>query len=83
LVFIKKKVTKTGFLKKTETSSNRPVSVRFGYFGEKTGSNHFGSVFSVSGLQNQTEPIDFFKILIGFFFHGSIFQFFFPVFSVF
>jgi hypothetical protein len=35
------------FLKKeTETGSNRPVSVRFSYFREKTGSNQFGLVFS-------------------------------------
>jgi hypothetical protein len=33
------------FEKKTETGSNRPVSVRF--FMAKTGSNQFGSVFSV------------------------------------
>ena len=33
--------------KKTETSSNLPVSVRFGFFRTKTGSNRFGSVFLV------------------------------------
>jgi hypothetical protein len=34
--------------KKTETGSNRPVSVRFGsVFRTKTGSNRFGFVFSV------------------------------------
>jgi hypothetical protein len=32
---------------RTETGSNRLVSVRFGFFREKTGSNRFGSVFSV------------------------------------
>jgi hypothetical protein len=47
-VFIKKKkVTKPVFFKKkqnrTRTGSNRPVSVH--YFGTKTGSNRFGSVF--------------------------------------
>jgi hypothetical protein len=43
-VFIKKKVTKP---KKTETSSNRPVSVRFGYFRTKIGSARFFRFFSV------------------------------------
>jgi hypothetical protein len=38
LTFLKKK-------KKTETGSNRPVSVQF--FRIKTGSSQFGSVFSV------------------------------------
>jgi hypothetical protein len=48
-VFIKKSnQTEFFFLKKkTETGSNRPVSVRFGFFREKTGSNWFGSVFPV------------------------------------
>jgi len=47
-VFIKKKVTKLKFfLKQTETSSNWPVLVRFGFFRTKTGSNRLGSVFSV------------------------------------
>ena len=51
--FLSKKVTKPNyfFLKKnqnrTETGSNRPVSVRFGFFRAKTGSNRFGSVFLV------------------------------------
>jgi len=48
LVFIKK-ITKSNFFFKnrnrTETGSNRPVSVRF--FRTKTGSNWFGSVFLV------------------------------------
>jgi len=36
LVFIKKKVTKPNFFfKKTETGSNRPVSVRFSFLGQK------------------------------------------------
>ena len=51
--FLSKKVTKPKiffFEKKTETGSNRPVSVRFGsFFKEKTGSNRFGSVFSGFG----------------------------------
>jgi hypothetical protein len=47
--FLSKKITKPKFVfeKKTETGSNRPVSVRFGFFRAKTGSNRFGSVFSV------------------------------------
>jgi hypothetical protein len=50
-VFIKK-VTKPKFKKKTETGSNRPVSVWFGFLGQKlvqTGLAwffRFGSVFS-------------------------------------
>ena len=45
--FLLKKITKLKFFfeKKTETGSNRPVSVRF--FRAKTGSNRFGSVFLV------------------------------------
>ena len=55
-VFIKKNnQTEIFFFKKinwnrTETGSNRPVSVRFGsvqFFRAKTGSNRFGSVFPV------------------------------------
>jgi hypothetical protein len=41
-VFIKKKLTKPNFKKNTETSSNRPVSVRF--FRTKTSSNRPVSV---------------------------------------
>jgi len=49
-IFIKKKSNQTEiFFKKnrnrTKTGSNQPVSVRF--FRTKTGSNRFGSVFSV------------------------------------
>jgi len=43
LVFIKKVTKPNFFKKKTETGSNRPVSVWF--FGKKTDSNRFGSVF--------------------------------------
>ena len=49
MVFIKK-IIKPVFFFKTETGSNRAVSVRFGYFRTKTGSNwffRFGSVFPV------------------------------------
>jgi hypothetical protein len=35
LVFIKKNNQIEFFLKKTETNSNRPVSVRFGFLGQK------------------------------------------------
>ena len=44
-VFIKKNNQIEIFLKKTETGSNRPVSVRF--FRKKTGSNRLSSNFSV------------------------------------
>jgi hypothetical protein len=62
LVFIKKNLIKPNFKKKTETGSNRPVSVRFGFLGQKpvqtglarvfSGFFRFGFdlVFSVSGL---------------------------------
>jgi hypothetical protein len=72
-------------------------SIRFDCFRTKTGSNWFGSVFLVwlgffSGLGSvrvfwfqackiETEPVSFFKILIGFF-HGLVFSTFFFVFSV-
>jgi hypothetical protein len=47
--FLSKKVTKPKkiYKKKTETGSNRPVLVRFGFFRAKTGSNRFGLVFPV------------------------------------
>jgi len=46
--FLSKKNNQTEIiLKKTETGSNRPGSVRF--FRTKTGSNWFGSVFSGLG----------------------------------
>ena len=51
---------KNNLKKKTKTGSNRQVSVRFGFFREKTGSNRFGSVFPV---------------LAWFFRFGSVFQF--------
>jgi hypothetical protein len=44
--------------KKSETGSNRPVSVRFGFFRAKTGSNRFGSVFPVLAR--------FFSVWLGF-----------------
>ena len=65
--FLSKKITKPNYLKKkwnqTETRSNRPV--RFGFFRAKTGSNQFGSVFSVL--------VRFFPVLARFFLFGLIF----------
>jgi hypothetical protein len=90
-VFIKKSNRIEILKKKTETGSNRPVSVWFGFFRAKTGSNRFGSVLA-----------RFFSVWLGFFpgfflfRFGSVFclqnrtgrffqnfnQFFFLVFSV-
>jgi hypothetical protein len=80
---------------RTKTGSNRfgsffPVWLGFFGFGSVfsgLGSVRFSSVFSVPGLKNRnrTEPVGFFKILIGLidFFHGSVFLIFFlPVFSI-
>ena len=96
--FLKNNQTKF-FFKKTKTSSIQPVSVRFGFFEKKpvqTGLARFwldffrfgfGSVrfFRFQAYKTETEPISFFKILIGLidFFHGSIISVIvFPVFSV-
>jgi len=70
--FLSKKVTKSKFfLKKTETGSNQPVSVRFGFLGKKPVQTGllgfpvwlcFGSVFFGFGLvrffayKTKTEP---------------------------
>jgi len=91
-IFINKKITKS--IKKnrnrTKTGSNRLVSVRFGFLGQKpvqTGLSWFfsglarvflfgfGSVrfFRFQAYKTETEPVGFFKILIGFF-HDSIFS---------
>jgi hypothetical protein len=103
--FLLKKIIKFNFFlfKKTKTGSNRPVSVRFGFLGQKpvqTGlaqffrfglvlARFFSSFFSLSSVRffwfqaykTETEPVGFFKILIGFF-HGSVFSVIvFPVFS--
>jgi hypothetical protein len=51
LVFIQKN-NQTEFKKKTETGSNRPVSVRFGFFGQKP---------------VQTSLARFFPVWLGFF----------------
>jgi len=89
-VFIKKS-NQTEFFKKknqnrTETSSNRPVSVRFGFLEQKPvqtgfarfGSVFFSSVFPVPNLKNQNriEPVGFLKILIGLIGFFSRFGFF-------
>jgi hypothetical protein len=49
-------------------------SVWLGFFGFG-----FGSVFSIPGLKTETEPVGFFKILIGFFSRFGFFGYFFPV----
>jgi hypothetical protein len=90
LVFIKKS-NQTGFFKKTKTE---PESVqtdrfRFGYFRKKGDSNRFGSVFFGLGsilffqfqaYKTETEPVGFFKILIGFFSRFGFFGYFFSCF---
>ena len=58
-VFIKKSNRIEILKKKTETGSNRPVSVWFGFFRAKTGSNRFGSVLA--------------RFWLGFFWFGSVF----------
>jgi hypothetical protein len=66
--FLSKKVTKPKlffFEKKTETGSNRPVSVRFGFLGQKP---------------VQTGLARFFRFWLGFFRFGSVLARFFPVF---
>jgi len=68
-VFIKKSNQTEIFFfeKKTETESNRSVSVRF--FWAKTGSNRFGSVFLVLARFSRFFPVlaRFFLVLLGFF----------------
>jgi hypothetical protein len=74
VLFLSKKVTKPKFLffKKTETGSNRPVSVRFGFLGKKpvqTGLARFFSVFSVlarffSGFFSISVRFGFFSFLL-------------------
>ena len=102
-VFIKKNNQTDFFFKKTETGSNRSLSVRFGFLEQKlvqTGLARFFSDFArffwilvrfgffgfrlVKPKPKRTEPVDFFKILIGligFFSRLSFFCFFF-IFSV-
>jgi len=50
-------------------------SIFSGFFS--SGLVRFGSVFPVPGLKNQTEPVGFFKILIGFFSRFCFFGYFF------
>jgi hypothetical protein len=51
-VFIKK-ITKSKFFfsKKTETGSNRPVSIQFGFLGQKLVQTGLARVFSVRFFQ--------------------------------
>jgi hypothetical protein len=65
--FLSKKVTKPKlfFKKKTKTGSNRPVSVRFGFLGQK--------LF-------QTGLAQFFQFWLGFLSFGSVFSSFGSVF---
>jgi len=57
---------------RTETGSNRPFSVRFGFFRAKTGSNRFGSVFPVFARFSRFW-LGFFRFWLGFFRFGSVF----------
>ena len=72
--FLSKKVIKSkSFFKKTETGSNRPVSVQFGFLGQKpvqTGLARFFRFGSVS------------RFWLGFFWSGSVFSGFFGFGSV-
>jgi hypothetical protein len=85
--FLSKKITKLIFLKKkTETGSNRPVSVRFGFFGKNRFKSvwlEFDSVFSglarffwFQAYKTETKPVGFFKTLIGLIGFFSRFDFF-------
>ena len=98
-VFIKKKVTKPILKKKTETEP-KPVQTdrfRFGFLGQKPvqtdlarfwlGFFGLGSVwfFLFQAYKTETEPVGFFKILIGlisFFSQFDFFNFFILIFSV-
>ena len=78
--FLSKKVTKPKFFffeKKPKPNRNRvkPAgfgSVQFGFFRAKTGSNRFGSVFSVLA-QFSRFWLGFFRFWLGFFQFGSVF----------
>jgi len=94
--FLEKKPVQTGlarFFRFGSVFSGLARFFRFGSVLARFGSVFFrfffwfGSVFPVPGLKNRnrTEPVGFFKILIGligFFFRFGFFGFFFPVFSV-
>jgi hypothetical protein len=68
--FLSKKLTKLKFfLKKTETGSNRPVSVRFGFLGQKP--IQTGLVRFVSGLARFSRFwLGLFPIWLGFLYFG-------------
>jgi len=78
--FLSKKVTKPKFFffeKKPKPNRNRvkPAgfgSVQFGFFRAKTGSNRFGSVFSVLARFSRFW-LGFFRFWLGFFQFGSVF----------
>jgi hypothetical protein len=89
---LSKKVTKTGFFKKKETKTDRfrfgyigkkPVQTDLArFFPVWLGFllSFFLIFFSLGSVQLQAyeiELVSFFKILISFFFHGSVFQLFF------
>jgi hypothetical protein len=91
--FLDKKPVQTGLTRFFGLAQFWLGLVRFfpvwlGFFGLArffSGFFQFGLVFPVPGLKNRTEPVGFFKILIGLigFFYGSVFSvIFFPVFSV-
>jgi hypothetical protein len=80
--------------KKTETSSNQPVSVRFYFLGQKPVCLGFDSFwlgfflvffrfqfFRFQAYKTEIEPVGFFKILISFFFRFSRFNRFFSFFA--
>jgi hypothetical protein len=79
--FLYKKNNQTEFFKKkTETGSNRTVSVCFFWFGSVLAQffSGFGSVrfFQFQAYKTKTEPVGFFKILIGLIGFYSRFDFF-------
>ena len=85
-VFIKKsnQTKKKNFEKKTETGSNRPVLVRFGFLWQKPVQTGFGSVFSVfsgfasgfSGLARFWLGLAWFFLVFCRFRFGSVFSVF-------
>jgi hypothetical protein len=65
-VFIEKN-NQNNFFFKTETNSNRPISVRFCYFRTKLGSNQFGSVFRFDLVFSGLARFFFVWVWFGFF----------------
>jgi len=55
-VFIKKKSNQTEIKKKTETGSNRPVSVRFDFFGQNRFKPVWLCFFRFQAYKTETEP---------------------------